>query len=156
MHLWLLSERAALTLWVGGMWATGYLVAPVLFRMLDDRAQAGAIAGQLFAISNWIGLACIALLLLGALARNGRAWFSDWRAWVLLAALALVLIAEFALAPAMRELKAAAGGDLVAHAGLHRRFATLHGVSSTLFVVTSLLGLLLALFGVTRTNASNA
>ena len=156
MHLWLLSERVALTLWVGGMWVTGYLVAPVLFRMLDDRAQAGAIAGQLFAIMSWIGLACIALLLLGALARAGAAWFGDWRAWVLLAALALVLIAEFALAPMMRELKAAAGGDLVAQADLHRRFATLHGISSALFVLTSLLGLLLVLFGVTPAKIPDA
>jgi len=31
MKLFSVSERILLTLWVGGMWTTGYMVAPILF-----------------------------------------------------------------------------------------------------------------------------
>jgi len=37
-----------ITLWVGALWAIGYLAAPTLFHVLDDRALAGKVAGQLF------------------------------------------------------------------------------------------------------------
>ncbi len=37
----------ALTLWIGGLWVIGYLVAPTLFYTLSDRALAGSLAGKL-------------------------------------------------------------------------------------------------------------
>ena len=40
----------AITLWVGGMWAIGYMVAPVLFSSLGDRQLAGLVAGKLFSL----------------------------------------------------------------------------------------------------------
>ena len=52
----LASERILLTLWVGGMWTIGYLVAPVLFGTLNDRQLAGDLAGFLFKIIGIIGL----------------------------------------------------------------------------------------------------
>ena len=45
----------AITLWVGGMWAIGYLAAPVLFASLGDRQLAGMVAGKLFALIGWVG-----------------------------------------------------------------------------------------------------
>ena len=47
----------AITLWVGGMWAIGYMVAPVLFSSLGDRQLAGLVAGKLFSLIGWVGLA---------------------------------------------------------------------------------------------------
>ena len=41
----------AITLWVGGLLAIGYIAAPVLFASLGDRQLAGMIAGRLFAIT---------------------------------------------------------------------------------------------------------
>ena len=35
----------AITLWVGGLWAIGYIAAPVLFSSLGDRQLAGVVAG---------------------------------------------------------------------------------------------------------------
>ena len=49
-------EHVVLTLWVGGMWTTGYLVTPVLFSTLQDRMLAGNIAGRLFGVLSVIGL----------------------------------------------------------------------------------------------------
>ncbi|MCH2219440.1 MAG: DUF4149 domain-containing protein [Dechloromonas sp.] len=34
-----------IALWVGGLWAIGYIVAPVLFSSLGDRQLAGMVAG---------------------------------------------------------------------------------------------------------------
>ena len=51
--------QIAITLWVGGMWAIGYLAAPVLFDALpDDRMLAGILAGKMFAWVAYIGMAC--------------------------------------------------------------------------------------------------
>jgi hypothetical protein len=44
-----------ISLWVGALWAIGYLAAPVLFAMLDDRAMAGRVAGVMFTYVGWVG-----------------------------------------------------------------------------------------------------
>ncbi len=51
------------TLWVGGMWAIGFIVAPLLFATLPDRAVAGLLAGKLFSLIAWIGIACALYLI---------------------------------------------------------------------------------------------
>ena len=57
MMMFQISEKILLTIWIGGMWAIGYIVAPVLFKMLD-KPVAGNVAGQLFSIINYVGLFC--------------------------------------------------------------------------------------------------
>jgi len=61
-----------LTLWIGGIWVTGYVVAPVLFSSLDDRSLAAMVAGKLFSIMGVIGLYCGTLLLFIIVAGPGR------------------------------------------------------------------------------------
>src|SRR3972149_5657994 len=63
-------QSIAATLWVGGMWVTGYVVAPVLFATLSDRTLAGLVAGRLFSLIAWVGMACAADLLIVRLARS--------------------------------------------------------------------------------------
>ncbi|HFD81580.1 MAG TPA: DUF4149 domain-containing protein [Gammaproteobacteria bacterium] len=131
----LAGERILLTLWVGGLWAIGYIVAPTLFVNLDDRALAGTLAGQMFAIIAWIGLVCGAILLILNQLRHPRRR-SNWRALVLLAMLLLVLAGQFILAPMIADLRAAGATATAA-------FARLHGMASVAYLVTSLLGLAL-------------
>lgn len=45
-----------ITLWAGGIWAIGYIAAPILFSSMGDRQLAGMVAGKLFALVGWIGL----------------------------------------------------------------------------------------------------
>jgi len=59
-----------LTLWIGGLWIVGYLVAPVLFAELPDRMLAGRLAGEMFRWIGWIGLAAGTFLALFQLARQ--------------------------------------------------------------------------------------
>jgi hypothetical protein len=139
--LWPSLERLLLTLWVGGMLAVGYVVTPVLFSSLADRMLAGAVAGRLFGFVSLIGLVCGGLLLLGWVLRARRAAVGDWRLWVVCGMLLITLVGEFGLAPRMQELKQAAGAALVPGSDLHRQFSRLHGLSSILFLLNSLMGL---------------
>jgi len=131
----LVSERILLTLWVGGLWTVGFIVAPALFANLDDRALAGTLAGVMFGIIAWIGLLCAVLLLLSNQIRNPQHRL-NWRAPVLLAMLALTLVGQFLLAPMIAELRLAGASD-------QAEFARLHGVASVAYLVTSVLGLVL-------------
>jgi hypothetical protein len=128
-------ERILLTLWVGSLWVTGFMVAPLLFTTLDDRSLAGTLAGNLFVITAWLGLACGAVLLASRIRSGG-----GWRAWVIAAMLVLVCIGQFALTPMIAELRATGMTDTP-------DFARLHGLASGLFVLTALLGLWLVAAG---------
>lgn len=144
------GQRIILTLWVGGLWAVGYLAVPTLFSALEDRRLAGEIAGQMFSIMNYTGLACGMLLLVSVLFSAGHYWRRTWQVWMLVAMLFLVGIGEFVLQPMMQALKAVSPQGLIEGSFAAQRFGTLHGISSVLFLVTSLLGLYLVSFGLNR------
>ena len=131
----------AITLWVGGMWAIGYIVAPVLFASLGDRQLAGVVAGKLFALIGWIGLGSAAYLLLYLVARWGGQFFRRGVFWLVLLTGALVAVSQFGIQPLMARMKAEALPREVMESVLRYRFATWHGISSILYLVQSLLGL---------------
>ncbi len=134
----------ALTLWVGGLWAIGYLVAPTLFAALSsDRQTAGMLAGKLFELMGWVGLACATYLLLFLLLRSGRVVMRRWNFWLLLLMLVLTAVSLFGLQPLLAQLKADALPREVMESVLRNRFAAWHGISSILYLVQSVLGLLL-------------
>jgi len=131
------SERVLLTLWVGGMWTVGYMVAPILFSVLDDRQLSGFIAGHVFTAMSYVGLVCGGLLLLGNLYRAGIKHKTNY---ILALMLVLVAIGQFVLQPMMADLKAQ---GLVEGSVAAANFGKLHGVSSILFMITSISGLIL-------------
>lgn len=134
-----------LTLWVGAMWAVGYLVAPTLFSMLADRTLAGAVAGRLFTFVAWIGLGVSAYLLLFLSVRMGWQAFRSGVFWLVLVLLACTAVGHFGIQPLMAELKALAWPREVMDSVTRDRFATWHGVSSVLYLIQSMLGVLLVL-----------
>lgn len=135
----------AVALWVGGLFATGYLAAPVLFSQIADRSLAGAVAGAMFSVMAWVGLACGTYLLLYVLAGKG------WRAvqsgvfWIVVLMLALTVAGHFGVQPILAQLKADALPRQVMESALRDRFSTWHGVSSALYLVQSLLGIALVI-----------
>ena len=131
----------SLTLWVGGMWAIGYMVAPVLFANLADRQLAGMLAGKLFSLIAWIGLASAAYLLVFFIARAGLRAFKSGLFWLILLMAALAAVSQFGIQPLMAQLKADALPREVMESVLRDRFATWHGISSILYLVQSMLGL---------------
>jgi hypothetical protein len=138
-------ERVALTLWVGGLWVTGYVAAPLFFATLSDRRLAGELAGHLFSAMSMIGLACGVFLLVAALVRIRTRFLRAWRVWVLLLMLALTLVGEFVLLPAVQAIRAQAGTALIPGHPLYGAFSRLHGIASILFLVNSLAGLVLVI-----------
>ena len=137
-----ISERILLTLWVGGMWIVGPVVTPTLFKLISDRAIAATVAGQLFTIMSFIGLFCGCFLLISHAAALGKQVSKSWRAWLLVAMLVVIITGEFVLSPGIIEIR-----DAGMPAELRARFDMLHHTSSTLYMMTSLAGLVLVIFG---------
>ena len=135
-----------ITLWVGGMWAIGYIVAPVLFASLGDRQLAGVVAGKLFALIGWIGLGSAAYLMLFLIVRWGGQFFRRGVFWLVLLTGALVAVSQFGIQPLMAQLKADALPREVMESVLRDRFAAWHGISSILYLVQSVLGLWLVVW----------
>ena len=133
------SERVLLSLWVGGLWAIGYLAVPILFATLEDRMLAGMLAGKMFSAMSFIGLGAGMALLLMALMTSARP-LSQWRVRLLLLMLVIVAVGEFVLQPMMAGLKVE---GLVEGSETAARFAMLHGVASILYLINSLSGLAL-------------
>ena len=142
--LWAGAERVLLTLWVGGLWVSGYIVAPVLFATLDDRQLAGLLAGNIFHWVNYVGLAVGASLFLSVALQRGRDCLRDGRARIVVLMLLLVLLSVGVLQPMMQELKAV---GIVAGSEQAAQFGRLHGVSAIVHLMNSLLGLWLVATG---------
>lgn len=127
------------TIWAGSIWTLGYLVAPVLFSTLADRALAGTIAGSMFRAGAWVSMVCALLLM--ALLWVDRSFQQRRTALYLVAAmLSCVLIAYFGLQPYMAALKESAvftGG--VMDEASRARFGLLHGVASLIYLLQSVL-----------------
>ena len=139
-----------LSLLVGAQLAVGYLVAPTLFAVVPERALAGTIAGAIFTRLGWIALAGYALLMLLQAWLDGAAAApaARWPRRCLLLMLALTAVGHLWLRPWIAELRAqiqGAGGFDGAPAALRARFGMLHGASSVLFLLVTVLGLCLLL-----------
>lgn len=134
------------TLWVGGLWAIGYLTAPVLFASLGDRQLAGLVAGKLFALIGWVGLGGAVYLLVFLFSRWGAQVFKRAVFWLVLVMALLTAASQFGIQPLMAQLKVDALPREVMESVLRDRFAAWHGVSSILYLVQSGLGLWLVVW----------
>jgi len=136
----------AITLWVGGMWAIGYMVAPILFASLGDRQLAGLVAGKLFALIGWVGLGSAVYLLLFLVARCRGQAFRHAVFWLVLLMALAAAASQFGIQPLMAQLKADALPREVMESVLRDRFAAWHGISSILYLLQSGLGLWLVVW----------
>ena len=133
-------------LWVGSILAVGYLVAPAIFSTMTDRQAAGMVAGSIFKVEAYLSLiVCISLMVLANLLVNrGLNQFKFIR-WLLLAMLLCAIAASFILIPWMNALRddALMQGMPVMLSPSAAVFGRLHGVSSMLFMLQSILGIFL-------------
>jgi hypothetical protein len=135
----------AVTAWVGGLWGIGYVAVPVLFQTLPDRMLAGMLAGKMFTLIAYIGIVSTCFLLAYYLNLSGRAAFKQTVFRVVVIMLLLTLIGQFGIQPTMADLKAQVQPNDVMHSVFADRFRMLHGISSILYLVQSLLGAVLVL-----------
>ena len=146
------SDKLALifiTLWVGALWAIGYLAAPTMFYHLQDRQLAGSLAGEMFKLVAYLGLISGFYLLIYRLSKFGTKALKQGFFWAVFFMLLLTLAGHFGIAPVIAQLKAQALPSDVMNSVFADRFQTWHGVASIAYLIQSLLGLVL-IFKATR------
>lgn len=133
-----------ITLWVGALWATGFS-AYILFDALQDKQLAGNLAGKLFTIVSYLGMASAFYLLIHRLTELGTGALKQSYFWATFAMLLLVLAGHFGIQPILAQLKTDALPNDVMHSVFASRFSTWHGVVSVAYLVECLLGFVLVL-----------
>lgn len=127
-------DRLALTIWVGGTWIIGYLVAPTLFAVLPSPSLAGQIAGHLFNRMAFVSIGCVLLLIL---TRSWPPYALGKDRLLLVLALALVLLGQFVIRPWMAQAR------MPGYSGLS--FMQLHAIVQICYLFVSLIGLILVI-----------
>lgn len=113
--------RVLMVLWAGSLWSVPW-VTWILFHRLNDRHTAGMLAGPLFTIETYLGVAVAVL----ALILPGRTRFRG-----VYAGAALLAVSEWLLRPFM--VAARNHGS-----ALGMTFGALHGVSAVLYAAACL------------------
>jgi hypothetical protein len=131
--------------WVGSLWAIGYLAVPVLFYAQPDRQLAGMLAGQMFTLVAYLGMVCGAYLLIQRFVVSGRAALRQLLFWIVAVMLLFTLVIQCGIQPVMTDLKLQALPTDVMHSVFADRFKMLHGISSILYLIQSLLGAFLVI-----------
>jgi hypothetical protein len=131
-------------LWVGSLLTVGYLVAPAIFSTMTDRQAAGMVAGAIFKLEAYLSLIiCIGLMVLAnLLVSRGLNQFRLIR-WLLLVMLFCAVLAAFVFIPWMETLRdeALLQGMPVMLSPSAQLFGRLHGLSSFVFMIESVLGI---------------
>lgn len=135
-------KAIARTFWIGGMWVIGLVVTPTLFTMLD-KASAGMVAGRLFQSIAWVGLVCGTFLLVHTVWKDGVRGVKSAGFWLVLAMLVCTVINQFAVSPMIANLKLHM--NQAAEGLFGGGFGTWHAISSLIYLVQSLMGLVYVL-----------
>ena len=130
--------------WVGSLFTVGYLVVPTIFANLQDRQVAGMIAAAIFQVEAYLSVAvCLSLLVLANLLVRRKVEHYRSIRWIILVLLLCSALTCFGLIPYMNALRQEALllGIPVMASPSASLFGRLHGISSGLFLIQSLLGL---------------
>ena len=138
-------HRLLAALWLGSLVGIGGIAAPVLFAQLTDRVLAGNLAGVLFTVESWVGIAYGSGLLVCLFLRRGAAALSGWPFRLVCAMLAITCIGHFGIQPWLAQLKQQALPLPVMESPLCGQFALWHGVSSGLYLLQTVLGAVLVM-----------
>ncbi|MFM9912179.1 MAG: DUF4149 domain-containing protein [Methylophilaceae bacterium] len=132
-----------LVAWIGALWATGWLVAPLIFNILTDKVLAGNLAGAMFTRLAYFGIIAAFMLLIHRLSVFGLQAFKQSYFWIIVAMLLLILAGQFGIQPILAHLKAQAGAVNVMQSVFADRFAHWHGIASVAYLIECMLGVAL-------------
>lgn len=127
------------TAWAGGMWALGYVAAPVLFQVIPDKTLAGLVAGRMFAAMAYAGMVCALLLLALQYWKYRQRVLRQRLFWLIVVMLGITLLGQFGIQPLLAGLKQQALPLPVMQSEYAGRFGMWHGISSVMFLLQSLL-----------------
>ncbi len=128
------SRRVVLSLWAGSLWTVGYLAAPTLFAVLDDRHLAGELAGRMFYAETWLSLICAGFLLVPYRASGSFRPLATVDNLLVLTSVSLLVLSEWLIRPLMVASR-------LPGVGPGQDFAMWHGVAATLYLFASIIAL---------------
>ncbi|WP_432721657.1 DUF4149 domain-containing protein [Jeongeupia wiesaeckerbachi] len=126
------------TLWIGGIWVIGVIVAPILFKSLASPV-AGMVAGRLFNMIGWVGIVAGVYLFVYWLWADGLGAFRTGRLWLVIGMLVCTLVNQFAIFPIIAAVKPAVSSAATGVFG--GGLAQWHTISSLIYLVQALFGL---------------
>ena len=129
-------KRLVLTVWLGMIWSVGYLAAPILFETLDDRALAGLVAGKLFTAVAWVSLVAGPIMALLIMATSERSRRRSLKLICVVLVMASIASVHWIFTPMMEVARLPDGTP-------GESFLMIHGASSLVYLLGSLLGLVL-------------
>ena len=121
------------------------ITAYTLFQALDDTKLAGSLAGKLFEIVSYIGIASAIFLMIQRLLSYSTGALKQSYFWAIFVMFLLVLAGHFGIQPLLAQLKASAMPADVMHSVFADRFRAWHGIASVAYVIECLLGVVLVL-----------
>ena len=136
----------ALGLWIGGIVIIA-AAAPIIFKILDSRDQAGALVGALLRTFNQVKVICIGTFLAASLT-DYLMWQDDVTGtlaarYALLGTMIVMAASSAAITtPALHALSREVGSfDKVASSHARRRFGSIHRVNSTITTIEIFCGM---------------
>lgn len=150
-------QYLVLALWVGAMFGFGALYAPVLFRSLPSRSQAGSIAGETLSRIDTLGLVTGGIMLvITALQAIDRNWQSIDLGRLLASAvmLGLVVLSSVTLRPKLVNIREQMGrpiDELAEDDPLRREHTRYHRLSRAIYSLNIVLGTMLIVLSAVRT-----
>ncbi|MDO5059760.1 MAG: DUF4149 domain-containing protein [Neisseria sp.] len=127
-----------------GLQMAGYLIAPVLFSRLEP-LQAGHIAGVLFSTNAYFGLFSWAFAFFLIRHEHGQFFYRHSQRFdtmMISVLLAVIAFNQFLITPVIEAFKNNTQHWLM---NLSNSFSVWHGVSQTVYLISSILGLILLL-----------
>jgi Domain of unknown function (DUF4149) len=122
------------------LWVVG-IVAYELFKLIPEAQLAGNIAGQLFRMMAYVGMAASIYLLIQRVYQYGTNTLKQGFFWIILLMLLLILISHLGINPLLEKFKLEAMPKDVMESVFADRFATWHGISSIAYLLECFLGI---------------
>lgn len=134
-------SNVAMTFWVGGTLTTGLVVIPLLFKVLDEITAAG-LAGQLLNINAYIGIVALFLAIIDNCVNYKFNVINSRKFWYALVMESILIINYFAIFPIIVNLRTKLTdftNRIIQHSS---EFSFWHSISSILFLITCIIGVL--------------
>lgn len=135
-------SKLAMTFWIGGSLMVALVIFPLLFRTLDQ-VTASDLVGQILNILAYIGIVSLVIAMIEVIINHKLSLLKTKRFWYIISMGSILIINYFAIFPLVYHLREKL--SLVAHkiiAAQSNSFDFWHSLSSVLFILTCIIGLL--------------